>query len=163
MPATCPACAEPFEPRRRDQRYCSRPCQKAATHNATRGPRTTEASPAQRYEKRRKRALLVWLNTTYYETPPAQRLGLLKGWLDAAREAPGLLREVLITPAFARPEKDYRHSASFRGSWAYPPVPYLADKFCQKFRDCRSWEWVSGEADAPETGEVIVNEMPEAA
>lgn len=151
MTVTCPACGLAFEPKRSTQRYCDRACQR----NATRGPRTTATSPSQRDDKRRKRSLLIWLNTTYYATPPAQRLGLLKEWLDEAREASGLLRDVLTTPAYVRPTRDDRHSVSFRGSWAYPPVPYLADRFCRKFRACPSWDWLSGRAEEPDTGEMI--------
>ncbi|TDX28177.1 hypothetical protein [Rhodovulum visakhapatnamense] len=99
------------------------------------------------------------MNETYYGTPPGERLGLLKGWLDAARGGDVHLRQVLGNPAFYAPSRDDRRRVCFRRSWAYPPVPYLADRFCMVFLGCRVWEWIGGKAPEPvEIGEVVTAE-----
>lgn len=146
----CPGCGTAYKPRRRNQRYCSRACQK----NATRGPRTADASPSRQYDLRRKRALLEWLNTTYYGTPPADRPYVLRGWMDDARRDRGLLRQVFATPGFFNPPLDDRRRVSFHRCWEYPPVPFIADRYCALTLDCRVWQWVNRAAQEPETGEV---------
>jgi hypothetical protein len=102
----------------------------------------------------------MWLNETYYGTRPDERLGLLKDWLDQARDGNTALRRVLSRPEFYAPDKDEEEKVCFRQCWAYPPVPLLADLFCIDFRDCRVWKWVNGSADEPETGEVLTAHNP---
>lgn len=148
----CPRCGSSFQPRRTNQIYCHRKCQKTATHNANRGSRSASESPERRHEKRRQRATLAWLNETFYGTKPGLRLGLLKEWLDYAREGETGLRAVLSRPDF-RDVNDL--GVHHRRNVAYPPVPYLADLFCQRLLGCRVWDWVHDRAIEPETGEVI--------
>lgn len=145
-------CRDLFTPDRRNQRYCRPRCQK----NATRGSQAADVHHGQRYTNRREWALLKWLNERYYGTRPDERLGLLQGWLDDAREGNTALRRVLSRPEFFTPARD-SYAAYFRRCWAYPPVPMAADFFCIGLRDCRVWEWVNGTAPEPETGEVITN------
>lgn len=152
---TCPKCQASFQPKRKNQYYCSTKCQK----NASRGSRETYKSPSQRYDNHRDWHLLHWLNETYYGTPPRDRLGLIKDWLDAARAGDTRLRRVLANPTFRQGHRDERN-IYFRRCWAYSPVPLVADVFCLRLRNCRVWEWVNGTATEPETGEVTYNPPP---
>lgn len=154
----CPGCGIPFQPSKRNQRYCLPSCQKKASRNSARGSTSASDSPDRRYVKRRQRATLAWLNETYYATPPGARLALLKAWLDAARGGDTHLRGVLSRPDFAKADHD--RATCFRNSRAYPPVPYLADRFSQRLLNCRVWDWVSGCAGEPETGEVENSPVP---
>lgn len=149
----CLGCGLTFQKQRKNQQYCSRPCQKAKTHNAARGPRTTTNSPEKRLEKRRQRATLNWMNETFYRTAPGQRLGIIKDWLDRARNGDTKLRAVFCRPDFL--EKTDAGVCFLRDKNS-PPVPYVAARFCRKFLDCHVWDWVSGRAPEPETGEVQV-------
>ncbi len=153
----CAKCGAPFAPKRKDQTYCGRACQR----NGSRGSRKASASPSQRRANADDWGRLQDLNATYYGTKPAERLGLLKDWLDRARDGDTKLRRVLARPEFFAPERgEWR--VFFRRCWAYPPVPKLADLFCRRLRGCRVWEWVNGSAPEPETGEVRAADPPPA-
>ncbi|WP_444455028.1 hypothetical protein ACTTAI_06765 [Rhodobacter capsulatus] len=147
----CPRCGASFKPRS-NKTYCTSTCAKAATRNRTRGPRVDASDD--RYRNYRSFGRLHWLNETYYTTPPGARLGLLKGWLDAARAGNAHLAHVLTNPMFFAPADEKKKSVSFRGKRAYPPVPFLADMYCRKLLGCRVWQWTNGSAPEPETGEL---------
>lgn len=153
--AACPGCGVAFTPKRKNQIYCTPPCQKRTTRHAKRGPRNATDSQEVRYTKRRNLGRLMWMNETFYGTPPNERLGLLMGWLNEARDGGAHLRSVLANPAFFAPPKDQRKKVSFRRRRAYPPVPVLADRLCRRLLGCRVWQWVDGSAADPETGEVM--------
>lgn len=147
----CLRCGLTFQQRRKDQKYCSRACQKANTHNAARGSRTTADSREKRYEKRRQWSTLRWMNETYYGTKPGERLGLIKDWLDLARVGDTHLRSVLRRPDFIQ---NADPDVCYLGDKGRPAVPYVAHKFCHRFLDCHIWDWVNGRAPEPDTGEV---------
>lgn len=150
---SCAKCGTDFTPSRRDQRYCSRPCQR----HASRGSRTVADSP----EKSRRMLDLLDalsdLNEAYYQTPPEDRLPQLKRWLDEARSGNRRLASILTCPRFFRLDQTTgeKETICYRRSREYPPVPFLADRFAQRFLDCRGWEWISGQAPEPETGEIL--------
>lgn len=148
----CLSCGQSFKHRGKAKKYCSRSCQKKATRHSARGSTSANISVDRRDVKRRQRATLAWLNETYYGTPPGQRLGLLKDWLDKARSGDTLLRAVLSRPDFRTGKRD--KTKCYRNSRAYPPVPYLTDRFALRFLNCWARDWVSGKAVEPETGEV---------
>jgi uncharacterized C2H2 Zn-finger protein len=148
----CPCCDQLFNQRRTNQRYCTPSCQKAATHNTSRGPRTTAESPAKKLEKRRQWATLIYLNETFYGTPPGYRLGLLKDWLDRARMGDTTLRAALVRPSFTKLKDNTR--VCFRRCLAYPSVPHMAQRYCQRLLACNVSDWVYGRADEPDTGEI---------
>lgn len=150
----CPGCSTSFTPSRRNQRYCTPPCQKRATRNASRcGPRGDSWDVQHR--SRRDHATLQWLNEVYYGTPPGERLGLVNDWLGRARAGDKHLRHVLGNPLFFAPKEDAWRRVCFRRSRYYPPVPLVADRLCRRLMGCRVWEWVTGRAPEPETGEVV--------
>jgi hypothetical protein len=57
----CPQCSAPFAPRRKDQKFCTRPCAKAATRNAKRGSQKIADNRyvARRADMQRSRAFLL--------------------------------------------------------------------------------------------------------
>lgn len=90
----CPQCAEAFQPKRRDQRYCNRQCQKAATNHNTRGSRKVADSwdEKRRHETRTGR---VWgLSNALYEAPPAYRAEFMERLIAEARGNAELRRPV---------------------------------------------------------------------
>ena len=154
---TCPRCGATFKPRS-NKIFCTRDCARATTRNSTRGPRANASD--ERYRNYRSFGRLHWLNETYYTTPPGARLGLLKSWLDMARAGNAHLAHVLANPMFFAPEEDRKRGVCFRGKRVYPPVPFLADRYCRRLLGCRVWQWTNGTAPEPETGEVM-NASPE--
>ena len=97
------------------------------------------------------------LNEAYYQTPPEDRLPQLKRWLDEARSGNRRLAPLLTCPRFFRLDQTTgeKETICYRRSREYPPVPFLADRFTQRFLDCRVWEWISGQAPEPETGLIL--------
>ena len=90
----CPHCSTTFAPRRKDQKYCSRPCAKAATRNTARGPR--EYENARRNEHHYSRA--AWLSYDLNRVPPMKQRAMLLAILEAASGGDGALRTILFDP-----------------------------------------------------------------
>lgn len=93
---TCanPKCPATFTPGRKDQRYCSRPCQRAATRHSARGSRQTEHR--QRSQRHYERA--AWLSYDLNRMPPARRRAMLLALLEAAAGGDAPLRNILLDP-----------------------------------------------------------------
>lgn len=92
----CPSCHVPFLPKRKDQKYCGKPCAKAATRNATRGPRKiAESAEAARIHESRK-GRTRGLSHALYETPPAYRSAFLQRLIVEARGNAELRRLVTV-------------------------------------------------------------------
>lgn len=89
----CPRCGTVFTPIRSNQRYCSRPCAKSATRNATRGNRCAENRKRswQHYERADR------LKEMIYSTPPLERLEVMKHILEFIPHDAGL-RNILTDP-----------------------------------------------------------------
>lgn len=124
----CPKCETAFEPKRSNQKYCTKSCAKAATRNTARGNRKTENS-----KMNKQHAGLAWgLRKWLYSTAPDKRLGVMKIILDGAvltkrselppelvliptsrkliKATPASIRRVLTDPRLLRstPEDDQR-------------------------------------------------------
>lgn len=102
---TCPSCEEEFDPKRKNQTYCSRPCQKSASHNTARGGRAGEnkARSASQYERAGRLAEML------YSVAPTERLGLMKYILSFVSHDAGL-RNILTDLQLlkAKPRADSR-------------------------------------------------------
>lgn len=86
---SCPGCNHDFMPKRSNQRYCSRACQR----NAARGNRTKEnAVRSYRHYERAAR-----LSEFIYSIAPRERLGRMKDLLELAVTDSGL-RNILTDP-----------------------------------------------------------------
>lgn len=94
--ATCLKCFQPFTRKRKDQRYCGRTCQKAATSHAARGDRSLEngARAAQHHER------AVWLSYDLNRMNPKARVEAILAILEAASGGDAALRNILLDPAF---------------------------------------------------------------
>ena len=91
----CPKCLCTFTQKRKNQRYCSRPCQKSATNNAARGSRDRENTL--RNDAHYGRA--AWLAYDLYRMSPTKRRAMLLAILEAASNNDGALRNILFDPA----------------------------------------------------------------
>jgi hypothetical protein len=85
----CPGCCTPFTPKRSNQKFCSRGCQR----NAARGSRKAENKERswKHYERAQRLAEMV------YSTPPQERLGVMKHILSFIPQDAGL-RNILTDP-----------------------------------------------------------------
>lgn len=91
---TCPKCSRQFQPRRSNQRYCGRTCQKAATSHSARGSRQIENS--QRNRDHYVRA--AWLSYDVNRMPEAKRQALLCDQVASAKGGNARLRNILTDP-----------------------------------------------------------------
>lgn len=121
----CPTCKVRFEPKRSNQKYCAKSCQK----NATRGSRRTEDKV--RNELHYVRALD--LAEIVYTAPTDQRLGIIKTILEAARGHDAVLRNILKDPALLGASPlDKR--LFYRGlPHSYRTISQAVDAYCRKF------------------------------
>lgn len=92
---SCPQCALTFTPRRKDQRYCSSPCAKAATRHASRGSRLRENT--QRNRRHYERA--AWLAYDVARMSPEGKRAMLLALLETASGDDAQLRNILLDPA----------------------------------------------------------------
>lgn len=103
--STCPKCSAEFTPSRSNQKYCSKPCQKATARNTSRGSRTVEnkARSGRHYERASRLAEMV------YSMPREQRLGVVKDILSFVSHDAGL-RNILTDVDLLKqaPRKDQR-------------------------------------------------------
>lgn len=121
----CPTCNNSFEPKRRNQKYCARSCQK----NASRGSREVEAEVRNKLHYRR----ALDLAELVYTAPIDQRLGIMKTILETARDHDAVLRNILRYPAFLGASPDERKLFHRRAPGSYRTISQAADAYCRKF------------------------------
>lgn len=85
LQTACPKCSVEFIPARSNQKFCSRLCQKAATGNATRGPRTVAASPEERRRQSNRSNRLQNLSDAFFETLPTYRAEFMEKLIAEGR------------------------------------------------------------------------------
>lgn len=88
----CPKCGLEFIQGRSNQQYCSNPCQKAATRNASRGPRTVADSPEERLRQATRSNRLQNLSNAFFETPPTYRAEFMEKLIAKGRRNKELRR-----------------------------------------------------------------------
>lgn len=117
----CPACSIVFKPKRSNQKFCSRDCQRRASRNSSRGDRSIENMERswQHYERAYRLTEMV------YSTAPQQRLGMMKHILEFIPHDAGL-RNILTDPEMHMkpPRADGRMN-----------VAKAANAYTQKFYD----------------------------
>lgn len=109
----CPKCGVQFTPKRKDQRFCDRVCQK----NATRGSQKAADSKdcARNLETRRHRGHL--LHDMLLRKHPSDRPAFLDEIVTAAREHDWFLRTKLTDRRYLSPRA--AHGTSEGNRWAY--------------------------------------------
>ncbi|SLN14138.1 hypothetical protein PSA7680_00294 [Pseudoruegeria aquimaris] len=93
----CPKCNQGFEPRRTNQTYCSRDCQKKASRNTSQGDRSAEYRAMSDAHYSRAEDLFHMV----YSAPPCERLGVMKDILEHVPHDAGL-RRILCDPQLLR-------------------------------------------------------------
>lgn len=137
----CPRCGEAFTRKRKDQQYCSRPCQKAATHNAARGSQKIEDNVDTRRLAELHRHRAFQLNDELYRKPPADRPAFVESLLQAARDHDWHLRRILTD---SRSLFDFGHDYAGR-----PNLVRTLDDYCRKTRQARIWQVVEPDWKEP--------------
>ena len=135
----CAGCEQTFMPARRNQKYCSRPCQK----NATRGSqRVADSTAAKRLsEAQRQRAWL--LNDELYRKAPRNRPAFLEAILEAARGGDWHLRRILT---------DSRSLADMSSDHAgRPNLVRTVNDYCMRTRDEHLWKVIAADWQEPRT------------
>jgi len=161
---SCPACQTDFVATRKDKRFCSRACQKKSSENSARGPRTNALSSDARQRNRQHYSLSHSLCETYYNTPPQQRLGYLKGLVDSAREPANqqdkAIRNVFTHKALAYPNR-HEKSLFYRSQpYTYCTISELVNRYCKRFLGASSKTVLtSPHFKEPATGEVIEHDV----
>lgn len=151
--STCPKCGEGFSPARRNQKFCSRSCQQAATRNSARGPRDVE----NKQRNRNHYARAAWLCYDLHRMPRDRRLGFMAEIIAAAREHDGQLRVILSDPSLLGARwgdgigKLYpdSHNNEVRN------IAKAADAYCRKFWGHGVRAVVYKQCPEPPTGEVL--------
>jgi len=152
LPATsCPTCAMLYVPRRTNQRYCKRACQK----NATRGPQVTEASGEAKRRAIMHNDLARRLAERLYSMPPRERLGFIAEVVETARGASGPLRNVVTDTRLIRAKPEDKRLFYRRSPQVYRTIAQAADAYCRKFWGRGVATVVHGRCPEPETGEVL--------
>ncbi|PVA11554.1 hypothetical protein DC366_00860 [Pelagivirga sediminicola] len=139
--AVCPRCGDTFTPKRTNQRYCIRSCQKAATRNAKRRPQRVDCSAAaqRRQEGRGKR--IRGLSHAFYETPPAYRAEFLERLIVEARRLAETRR--LVTA------REYLRSWGRDEGTGRLHIAHVLDHYCQEVYGLRSYEAANPETVIP--------------
>ncbi|WP_319825756.1 hypothetical protein [Thalassovita sp.] len=101
----CPGCNVAFKPKRTNQRFCSRECQRRSSRNSSRGSRSNENKERswQHYERAHR------LTEMIHSARPQDRLGTMKHILEFIPRDAGL-RNILSDPKLykQRPRADNR-------------------------------------------------------
>lgn len=133
---TCPQCQAVFPPKRTDQRYCGRGCQRKATRNASRGTQKAVGSPAARRTLERRRGRAFLLNDALFRMKPSARPAFLEKIIGAARNHDADLRRIL-SDWTARRDFDLDYAGR-------PNLVRTLDDYCQLTRDgARVWQVVA--------------------
>lgn len=137
----CPKCQAEFAPKRRNQVYCGRECQRASSRNASRGSRSVENAERSRLHYERAK----WLSHDLYRQPVDRRLGFMADVIEAARERDGQLRGILTDSSLlgAEPSRDGRKN-----------IAKAADAYCRKFWGQGVCEVIFKRCAEPPTGEI---------
>lgn len=90
----CPKCGVQFQPRRRNQRFCDRECQRVATKHSARGSRAVENDQRNRDHYERAARLCYDFN----RMAPWKRPAYLSRLIVAAKDGNAKLRNILTDP-----------------------------------------------------------------
>jgi len=134
---TCLVCARSFLPSRKDQRYCSRQCQR----NATRPPRKIADSTAARRTHETRKGRIEGLSNAFYETHPAYRAEFMEKLIVEAR-GNAELRRLITVRALLRSWLRRRETGRLH-------IAHVLDHYCQEVYGMRSYEFVDPKTELP--------------
>lgn len=135
----CPMCLKPFTAARSNQRYCRKQCAKAATRNATRGPRKVTESPSAARTHEARTGRIRGLSHALYETPPAYRSAFLQRLIVEAR-GNAELRNLVTVP-------DLLRSWDRDDGTGRLHIAHVLDHFCREVYGLRSFEVLNLDTD----------------
>lgn len=169
----CAGCEQLFTPARRNQVYCSRPCQRATTRNAKRGSqKIVDSKSAKRLsEAQRQRAWL--LNDELYRKSPCKRPAFLEVILESARGSDWHLRRILTDsrrfadlsldhagrPNLVRTVDDYCMRTRGERIWKVIAADWIEPSVVQSLQSYRD-PWTDPDGDVVETPKVYVQRDP---
>lgn len=132
----CPKCAEAFQPKRRNQRYCSDPCRK----NATRGSRKVADSWDEKRRNETRKGRVRGLSHALYETPPIYRAEFMERLIAEAR-GNAELRRLVTNREMLRSWARLRgsHDAGDGGTGRLH-ITHVLDYYCREVYSLRSYE-----------------------
>lgn len=130
----CPQCSACFKSRRRDQRYCAKPCAKAATRNASRGSREIENT--RRNVTHYQRA--SWLSCDVLRLRPERQRQMLLSILQAASGDDAPLRNIVLHPALLGAAWGSSIGKFYPDTHDYsaPNIAKMVDAFCREELGC---------------------------
>ena len=141
VPLPCPQCGSEFHPKRKNQKYCSEKCAKAATRNASRGPRTITESPEAKRIQEARQGRCKGLSHAFYATPPAYRAEFLERLVSDARGVEELRRLVTIRQLLKSWDRD-------EGTGRLH-IAHILDHYCQEVYGLRSYQVLNPENCCP--------------
>lgn len=138
----CPKCAEAFQPKRKNQRFCCRQCQKAETNNQARGSQAIAQSGEAKRRHEVRKGRIRGLSHALYETPPTYRAEFLERLIAEARgnaELRSLTTDRYFLRSWDRDEGTGRLH-----------VAHVLDHYCREVYGLRSFEVLNPEAELPD-------------
>ena len=149
----CPHCGTEFEPKRRDQKYCSANCRKRSHQKKDReaNPRTSFHSPDVRRTNLEQIDRMMILTEDFYTTKPDQRISFLREIVERAREGEKTLRAILANRYFLGATFGETPRLYFRKCWAYPNVTKEANRYCRNTWGASVIDVVMNRVPEPET------------
>ena len=133
--ALCEYCDTPFRRRRKDQRYCSDKCRKAAYQDKNRkeNPVNSTLSPQKWRENYELFDRALRLAEMLYTMPVGERLGFMKGLIDDARHGNVKLKNILLNPAILKARYFDEHMFYKKRPAAYRTIGQAADSYCRRY------------------------------
>jgi hypothetical protein len=128
---TCHQCGSSYTAKRSDARTCSTNCRIKLSRGGRAMNRTE--SPSKRRREDELFDLHKVLCETYYTMPPMRRPGYLQSLIERAVAGDAQIKAILTNPVLVRSHTgrsgELRKRFHFRGSIAYPTLPYEAHRF----------------------------------
>lgn len=141
MHSPCPHCRAVFVPARSNQTYCATACQKAATHNSTRGPRNVTDSPEERRRQSDRLKRLQGLSDGFFTTLPMYRPEFMQALIALARRTKEL--RVWLT------KRDALGCRRHHQGTGRLHIAFCLDHYCQQVYGQRSFVMLDPKLELP--------------
>lgn len=148
---SCPKCDAAFIRARSNQKYCSNRCAKAATRNATRGPRTVAESSHEARRQEQRAGCMLSLSNSFFETHPRFRAAYMVELIAEAR-GKAELRGWLTRKEAMRPWQHHQGTGRLH-------IAQCLDDFCHDIYRMRSFKVLDPATALPSEAEVAFPAM----